>query len=162
MGAQQPPLEQRHHEVHSRQQLARRFGMRKTAAENKKAYRPDAYVFGDDETGERITSIRTAWQNCRLKAFGFKVTRDHNGKLTAVSRAHLKAINIRFHDWRRPAGSRFMAGGMSLHYVQRFLDHANLSTTSRYLKIGSAGHAQRAEGVREGARRRYTSRYTIG
>jgi hypothetical protein len=34
-----------------------------------------------------------------------------------------------------------MAGGMSPHYVQRFLDHANLT-----------GHAQRAERVREGAR----------
>jgi len=113
--------------------------MRKTAAENKKAYRPDAYVFGDDETGEQITSIRTAWQNCRLKAFGFKVTRDDNGKLTPESRAHLKAINIRFHDWRRTAGSRFMSGGMSPHYVQRFLDHANLSTTSRYLKIDQQG-----------------------
>jgi integrase len=55
------------------------------------------------------------------------------------SRAHLKAINIRFHDWRRTAGSRFMAGGMSPHYVQRFLDHANLSTTSRYLKIDQQG-----------------------
>jgi integrase-like protein len=60
-------------------------------------------------------------------------------KLLPESRAHLKAINIRFHDWRRTAGSRFMAGGMSPHYVQRFLDHANLSTTSRYLKIDQQG-----------------------
>ena len=67
------------------------------------------------------------------------MTRAHNGKLTPESRAHLKAINIRFHDWRRTAGSRFMAGGMSPHYVQRFLDHANLSTTSRYLKIDQQG-----------------------
>ena len=29
--------------------------------------------------------------------------------------------------------------GMSPHYVQRFLDHANLSTTSRYLKIDQQG-----------------------
>jgi hypothetical protein len=72
--------------------------MRK-AAENKKAYRPDANVFGDDEIGEPITSIRTAWQNCRLKVFGFKVTRDDNGKLTSESGAHLKAINIPFYDW---------------------------------------------------------------
>jgi hypothetical protein len=32
-----------------------------------------------------------------------------------------------------------MSGGMSPHYVQRFLDHANLSTTSRYLKIDQQG-----------------------
>src|SRR5262249_27384204 len=57
---------------------------------------------------------------------------------TTSSPAHLKAINIRFHDWRRTAGSRFMPG-MSPHYVQRFLDQANLSTTSRYLKIDQQG-----------------------
>ena len=28
---------------------------------------------------------------------------------------------------------------MSAHYVQSFLDHANLSTTSRYLKIDQKG-----------------------
>ena len=32
-----------------------------------------------------------------------------------------------------------MAGGMSPHYVQRFLDRANLSTTSRYLTIDQQG-----------------------
>ena len=32
-----------------------------------------------------------------------------------------------------------MAGGMSPHYVQRFLDHANLSTTSRCLKFDQQG-----------------------
>ena len=89
------------------QRLRALLDMRKAAAENKKGYRPDAYMFGDDETGEPITSIRTAWQNCRLMAFGFKATPDDNGKLTAESRVHLKAINIRFHDWRRTAGSRF-------------------------------------------------------
>ena len=32
-----------------------------------------------------------------------------------------------------------MAGGMSAHYVQKFLDHADLKTTSRYLKIDQQG-----------------------
>src|SRR5687768_10615841 len=37
-----------------------------------------------------------------------------------------------------PSGAsarRGMAGGMSAHYLQKFLDHADLKTTSRYLKI---------------------------
>lgn len=112
--------------------------MRKTAAEKNKAYRPTAFVFGD-ETGAEIKSVKTAWENCRLKANGYQVKRTKNGKLTAECRAHLNAINLRFHDWRRTAGSRFLAGGMSAHYVQNFLDHANLSTTSRYLKIDQKG-----------------------
>ncbi len=112
--------------------------MRKTAAEKHKAYRPNAFVFGD-EVGGQIKSVKTAWENCRLKAHGYEVKRTKNGKLTPDCRLNLKAINLRFHDWRRTAGSRFLAGGMSAHYVQNFLDHANLSTTSRYLKIDQKG-----------------------
>ena len=39
----------------------------------------------------------------------------------------------------RQAGSRFLEHGMAPHYVQAFLDHANLSTTSRYLNITAQG-----------------------
>jgi site-specific recombinase XerD len=38
-------------------------------------------------------------------------------------------INLNFHDLRREAGSRFLEHGMAPHFVQAFLDHANLSTT---------------------------------
>jgi hypothetical protein len=40
---------------------------------------------------------------------------------------------LHFHDLRREGGSRLLEGGVPEHYVHRFLDHANLSTTSRYL-----------------------------
>src|SRR5712692_1865234 len=38
------------------------------------------------------------------------------------------------HDLRREAGSRLLERGADLHTVQLFLDHANVSTSSRYLK----------------------------
>jgi integrase len=49
------------------------------------------------------------------------------------------AINLRFDDLRREAGSLFLEGGMAANYVQKFLDHAKLSTTSRYLNIQRDG-----------------------
>jgi len=58
----------------------------------------------------------------------------------ACRRAEIVGLN--FHDLRREAGSRLLEGGMPEHYVQRFLDHANLSTTSRYLKTTRRGMHQ--------------------
>jgi hypothetical protein len=46
---------------------------------------------------------------------------------------------LNFHDPRLEVGSRFLEHGMAPHYVQAFLDHANLSTTSQYLNITSQG-----------------------
>jgi integrase len=78
---------------------------------------PDAFVFGN-AVGECIQSVNTAWT-------------------AACHRA--KIVGLNFHDLRREAGSRLLESGMPEHYVQRFLDHANLSTTSRYLKTTRRG-----------------------
>jgi len=43
-------------------------------------------------------------------------------------------MNVHLHDLRREAGSRLLERGADLHTVQLFLDHANISTSSRYLK----------------------------
>ena len=81
---------------------------------------PDPYVFGN-EIGARVGSVKTSWRaTCR--------------------RAGIDDLN--FHDLRREAGSRLLEGGMPEHYVQRFLDHANLSTTSRYLATTRRGMHQ--------------------
>jgi integrase len=116
-----------------------------------------AYVFGDDATGERVKSVKTAWENCRLKAHGYVVVREKNGRLATECRQQLAVIDLRFHDLRREAGSRFLELGMAPHYVQKFLDHANLSTTSRYLKVERQGmHAalQNVEKTRQLEERR--------
>jgi integrase len=77
----------------------------------------DAYVFGD-VSGARVRSVKKAW----------------NG---ACARAGISGLN--FHDLRREAGSRLLEGGVPLNIIQAFIDHANISTTSRYLKVTQQG-----------------------
>ena len=60
-------------------------------------------------------------------------------KLHTNNNPRVAAIDLIFHDLRRESGSRFPEHGMAPHYVQAFLDHANLTTTSRYLNITSQG-----------------------
>jgi hypothetical protein len=62
-----------------------------------------------------------------------------NGLQSALLADGFAAIDLKFHDLRREAGSSFLEHGMPPHYVQAFLDHANLSTTSRYLNITAQG-----------------------
>jgi site-specific recombinase XerD len=66
---------------------------------------PDAYVFGN-EIGQRVKSIRTAWERARDAA-----------ALTGQ------------------AGSRFEEAGVPVSYTSKILGHTNLNTTSRYLNI---------------------------
>jgi Phage integrase family len=78
--------------------------MRKEAA--------DKFVFGN-EVGEQVGSIKTAWRaTCR-----------HSG-----------IRDLHFHDLRREFGSRLLESGAAQHDVRDFLGHANITTTSRYLK----------------------------
>jgi integrase len=95
---------------------------------------PEAFVFGD-ETGGRVKSVKTAWENLLLRSHGHEVKRSGTGNLSPECRAKLEAIDLNFHDLRREAGSRLLEGGVPPNIVQAFLDHANLSTTSRYLKV---------------------------
>ena len=76
-----------------------------------------AYVFGN-ELGERVTDLRDAWERCCSAA-----------KITGLS----------FHDLRREAASRLRESGAPDHVVAAWLGHANISTTSRYLKTNRSG-----------------------
>ncbi|HUK36163.1 MAG TPA: site-specific integrase [Vicinamibacterales bacterium] len=106
--------------------------------EEGKDYPSEAYVFGDT-TGAQMKSVKTAWENAVLKAHDVEVKREATGRLTAACREAFASIDLNFHDLRREAGSRFLEAGMAPHYVQAFLDHANLSTTSRYLNVTGQG-----------------------
>jgi integrase len=119
------------------QRLKALLEMRRTDPEGKD-YPADAFVFGD-VSGARVKSVKTAWETAVLKAHGVEVKREKTGRLTAACRDAFKTIDLNFHDLRREAGSRFLEGRMSSNYVQAFLDHANLATTSRYLNITSQG-----------------------
>lgn len=106
--------------------------------QNGREYPGTAFVFGD-ETGARIKSVKTAWENARLKAHGYEVKRERNARLSAECRRQLADINLHFHDLRREAGSRLLDAGVPLGVIQAFLDHANISTSSRYLKVTQHG-----------------------
>jgi integrase len=96
-------------------------------------YGPDAYVFVD-ASGARVSGIKAAWEDARLKAHGVAVERSSRG-LSATCRAALGRIDLHFHDLRREAASRLLEGGMPLSYVQRFVDHKDISMTNRYLQV---------------------------
>ena len=74
---------------------------------------PDAFVFGD-EVGRRLASPQTAWENCLRRA---------------------GITDLKFHDLRHEAGSRFIEAGWPVHQVQEMLGHADLKQTSTYLNV---------------------------
>jgi integrase len=96
---------------------------------------PDAYVFGN-EVGERIGSVKKAWQTAVLKAHGHPPlwVIGKNNQLAPESLAAYRAINLHFHDLRREFGSRVLESGSSLIEARDLLGHANMSQTSTYLQ----------------------------
>jgi hypothetical protein len=80
-----------------------------------KPSRVAAFVFGN-RFGERVKSIRTAWENAR-------------------EAAGLDGFQLR--DLRHEAASRFEEAGVLTTDVSKFLGHRNLSTTTRYLNTTS-------------------------
>ena len=84
---------------------------------------PDAYVFGN-AVGDPLTSIRTAWRNtCRRAGI----------------------IDLHFHDLRRQFACRLLESSADLHDVRDFLGHANITTTSRYVRSTPVRLAQALE-----------------
>ena len=83
---------------------------------------PTAFVFGN-AVGDRIGSIKTAWR-------------------AACGRADI--TDLRFHDLRHEAASRFVEGGWPLHHVQEMLGHSNLKQTST-LRQREAGGPRRID-----------------
>lgn len=99
---------------------------------------PEANVFGD-AVGRKVISIKRAWETAVLKAHGYTPAWTSSNKLSATSRAALRAINLHFHDLRHEAGSRLLEQGWPLHHVQEMLGHANVSQTSTYLNATRIG-----------------------
>jgi integrase len=93
-----------------------------------------AYVFGY-ETGEKIESIKRAWEITVLRAHGHTPAwvKGKKGQLAPASRTALRAINLHFHDLRRQFACMLLESSADLHDVRDFLGHANITTTSRYL-----------------------------
>jgi integrase-like protein len=86
--------------------------------------------------GERVKRTKKAWETCVLRAHGHEPQWAKNGKLSQESRAALRMIDLRFHDLRHEAGSRWLEAGWSIHQVKEMLGHANISQTDTYLNVG--------------------------
>ena len=101
------------------QRLRALLDMRKHAPDGSE-HRLDAFVFGN-EVGEPVRDLRKGWAAC-CSAAG----------ITGLS----------FHDLRREAASQLRESGAPDHVVAAWLGHANISTTSRYLKTSRSGLQQ--------------------
>ena len=99
-------------------------------------FAPAAFVFGN-AVGDRVTSPKKGWETAVLKAHGHtpQWTTGSNS-LTPESQTAYREINLRFHDLRHEAGSRWLEVGMPLHHVKELLGHANIATTDTYLNAG--------------------------
>jgi integrase len=96
----------------------------------------DHYVFGD-EVGGQVKDIKTAWENCVLRANDVKPERTRRGgSLTPECRAKLAEINLHVHDLRHECASRlYFDQGWTIYDVSILLGHANVATTERYLGV---------------------------
>ena len=92
---------------------------------------PAAFVFGD-AVGRRLKSPKKAWATAVLKSHGHTPTWVKSD-LSPASREAYAAINLKFHDLRHEAGSRWLEAGVPLHHVKQLLGHASISTTDTYL-----------------------------
>jgi integrase len=97
-----------------------------------------AHVFGD-ALGERVGSIKKAWETTVLKAHGFVPTWTAKRGLSRESRKDLQAIDLHWHDLRHEAGSRFLEAGWPLHHVQKMLGHVDAKQTATYLNADRVG-----------------------
>ena len=118
---------------------------------------PEDHVFGD-EVGGRLGSTQKSWQTAILKANGHTPQwHPRTKKLQPESQAIYQAVDLRFHDLRHEAGSRWLEAGMSIHHVKALLGHASISTTDTYLnatRIGLHEAMQRVDATRQAERQR--------
>jgi len=104
---------------------------------------PEAYVFGN-AVGERGAKLARTWQTAVLRAHGQPAPRSPKGELTAAACAAYHAINLKFHDLRHEAASRwYESGALQLTDIMFVLGHTSLETTQIYLNIRPEGLADK-------------------
>ena len=66
-----------------------------------------------------------------------------------------QTIDLKFHDLRHEAGSRWVEAGIPLHHVKALFGHANVATTDTYLsadRVHLHESMERAEAGKSGKR----------
>lgn len=87
--------------------------------------RGDGLVFPNPDTGEQLTTIKTAWK--RLMKLG-------------------KIKDFRLHDCRHHFASRLVMGGVDLYTVSKLMGHSSIKMTERYAHL-APDHLQNAVSV---------------
>lgn len=97
------------------------------------------FVFGN-EIGEKTRSVQKAWQGTVVRMQGHTPKwHPRTKRLQPESQAVYRSADLKFHDLRHEAGSRWLEAGMPLHLVAALLGHSNISTTSVYLNATRVG-----------------------
>ena len=93
-----------------------------------------------NQIGEKIGSIQKPWQGTVVRMQGHTPKwHPRTKRLQPESQAVYRSADLKFHDLRHEAGSRWLEAGMPLHLVAALLGHSNISTTSVYLNATRVG-----------------------
>jgi len=76
-----------------------------------------SYVFRN-AIGQKVGSVKRAWETAVLKAHGHTPQWTEGGKLSPESRAMLAVIDLHLHDLRHEGASRRLEAGWPLHHIQ--------------------------------------------
>jgi integrase len=92
------------------------------------------FTFGQED-GTRVDGFRTEWENVLIQS---KLCAGHKEKVYPFRWVWDDVVDLTWHDLRHECGSRLAEGygrqkGMPLHEVQKWLGHASLATTQKYL-----------------------------
>lgn len=100
-----------------------------------------SFVFGDEDGV--IVNHRTAWETVVLLAHG-KIRADGRDRTPQQAALDFLAADLHFHDLRRECASRwYFDEGQDIVRVSRWLGHASVEMTQRYLALP----ADAAQGV---------------
>jgi integrase len=93
---------------------------------------PFAYIWGDWESGKKVSDFSTTWYVLLLLANDHRPAFQRNGGLAPECWEAIKRIDLHWHDLRHEGLSRYGELGVSTRALQLLAGHASIQTTLRY------------------------------